>query len=727
MQSEDESSSKLTDLKNQKGFLESISTTIEKSPAQLLLMALKYSLRHKLSFTAMTGLFQFVNQICEKTIVPETRYMIDNLCNTSETVIFHSVCPECENYLGTFNNNVKSITCSNCKVDVDVSSLSKPSFFAFIDPSDAIRDCLQKHEDYYNFVMRERCHERNHIKDIYDGKAYRKFVDKLSLQDRYSYVSTILNTDGAPVFKSSNYSIWPLYIMPNEIPSEARFDNVIVLGMWYGEKKPAMSVILDRAVEFFNEISKIGIPCKLKDKEYCVKLFVIVACVDTIARPPMNCTSQFNANYGCDWCEHPGQYFARSVRYPCLSNPPKERDKATTVEYAKEALKKSKPVVGVKSASPLLNLNFFDIITGFCPDYMHCLLAGVAKQFTQYFLKDIKKNGIDKLNDMLLKLKVPHQLGRLSRGIKDRSNWKCREWENWVLYYSLPLLSSFALDGSLDRKRLEHWSLFVDGLHICLQSNITYDQLNDVSAKFHQFVLEVENLYDLKAITYNVHQMLHIPKSIADWGPLWAHSAFAFESANYKLLRAIHAANGIILQIIRFVNMQRFVQELEKIVYPTCSPIVIEYCENLVIGKSKNMLKITAPTYLGKEIIVDTHYVQNCNMPRSTKIFTKMVYKGCLFTSARKVNARSRNDFIQLTDGRFATVIDFLVDDITMEICMCNLIETRPNKLSNAVQDVIRISNDLTPISTLQIDKVCIYIENNNHAFVIPVVNLLWY
>ena len=246
--------SKIEELQNQTEFLKSVSATVNKSPGEMFLMALKYYVKHNSSFTAMVGLFQFVNELCGKKVIPETRYVIDKLCNETQNVTFHSICPECSNYLGKFDSSIKSLSCTNCNLVVNVSSMSKPSFFVLIDPSYAITDCLQKHENYFDFVINERKRERNHIKDIFDGKAYKNLIKNLSPQDRYSYVSAILNTDGAAVFKSSNYSIWPIYIMLNEIPVQARFDNIILIGIWYGKQKPVMSVILELVVEFVNNI-----------------------------------------------------------------------------------------------------------------------------------------------------------------------------------------------------------------------------------------------------------------------------------------------------------------------------------------------------------------------------------------------------------------------------------------------------------------------------------------
>ncbi|XP_043469590.1 uncharacterized protein LOC122503198 [Leptopilina heterotoma] len=41
-------------------------------------------------------------------------------------------------------------------------------------------------------------------------------------------------------------------------------------------------------------------------------------------------------------------------------------------------------------------------------------------------------------------------------------------------------------------------------------------------------------------MTFNVHLLLHLAESVYNWGPLWAHSAFAFESGNGQLLKNVN-------------------------------------------------------------------------------------------------------------------------------------------------------------------------------------------
>lgn len=47
----------------------------------------------------------------------------------------------------------------------------------------------------------------------------------------------------------------------------------------------------------------------------------------------------------------------------------------------------------------------------------------------------------------------------------------------------------------------------------------------------------------------NVHSLLHLPETVEDLGPLWAHSCFPFESANGEILKLYHGSQGIDKQV----------------------------------------------------------------------------------------------------------------------------------------------------------------------------------
>lgn len=77
------------------------------------------------------------------------------------------------------------------------------------------------------FNIGERGKSEN-IRDIQDGKEYRKLYENNGCLSNTNNLSNLLNTDGVPIFKSSNTSVWPLFIAINEIPPKERRVSIIL-------------------------------------------------------------------------------------------------------------------------------------------------------------------------------------------------------------------------------------------------------------------------------------------------------------------------------------------------------------------------------------------------------------------------------------------------------------------------------------------------------------------
>uniref|UniRef100_A0ABD2XHN5 DUF4211 domain-containing protein n=1 Tax=Trichogramma kaykai TaxID=54128 RepID=A0ABD2XHN5_9HYME len=153
-----------------------------------------------------------------------------------------------------------------------------------------------------------------------------------------------------------------------------------------------------------------------------------------------------------------------------------------TIDYMlrlSSEMKTGNSIYGVKKVSALINLQYFDIIRGFVPDYMHCILCGVGKQITEYLIK----SDSEFYGNLLDEIKFPYQVGRMTRPLSGRRYWKCKEWENWILYASLVLFSL-----KYKSPKLQYWSLLVESLHILLQENITTEELNNAEENLRQFV-----------------------------------------------------------------------------------------------------------------------------------------------------------------------------------------------------------------------------------------------
>ncbi|XP_011873160.1 PREDICTED: uncharacterized protein LOC105564968 [Vollenhovia emeryi] len=386
-----------------------------------MLMVLKFSNTYKLPLTAISNLMSLINNVFESPILPESRYLIDTMFNYENKAQFHVVCPHCSNYLGKKTEIGNEINCNMCSSSINVSTLSSSNSFVILNPAKEISNLIQSHEDYYNYIVCERLNETGDIKDVYDGQYYKKFVNCLPADERNRYVTAVFNTDGAQRFESSQDSIWPILIQINELPSQFRLKNIITCAMWFGKSKPDMSTFLHIFVTEMNIMNEMGIECTIHGEKRMLKLYMLISCVDAVARAPMQGLVQFNAYNSCSWCLHPGKWHDGAVRFPILHYRPIHRD-VCTIQNGQQAVTSGTVIIGVKTVTPLINIPHFDIMDGFVPDYLHCYLAGVAKQITdnECILKLVNKYDIEQLNSLLLAMKVPNQLCRLTRSLKER-------------------------------------------------------------------------------------------------------------------------------------------------------------------------------------------------------------------------------------------------------------------------------------------------------------------
>ena len=58
--------------------------------------------------------------------------------------------------------------------------------------------------------------------DICFGDLYKELYSTRAIDPRNKCVTLTLNTDGIPIFKSSNFAFWPIYLIVNELPYKTR-------------------------------------------------------------------------------------------------------------------------------------------------------------------------------------------------------------------------------------------------------------------------------------------------------------------------------------------------------------------------------------------------------------------------------------------------------------------------------------------------------------------------
>lgn len=640
------------------------------SKGDILVMLLKYVASNNLSFTGLTNLVKMVNSFFSKPILPDSRYFLSKMFGDGGAT-FHFYCPHCFFFIGKLDNSCSSFQCSHCSRECQVSNVSEPPFFLTFNVQSQLQGIL-KNSDFLDLT--EPLGDGHTMGDITDGSMYRTFVNETA--EAGHRISVTLNADGAPVFKSSSTSIWPIQLSVNEIPPKDRMNNLVLAALWFGKSKPRMDIFQKAFVDMMQDLSETGFPLSFKGKTKTFRAFCICAAVDSVARAPMQGIMQFNGYFGCNWCLHPGTRIGRSLKYPVQTVDPDERTDDQMYDDMQKAFETGTVVRGVKTVSPLINLEHFSIVWGFVPDYMHCVLLGVARQFLEHWLECCDRDfyigrEIDRMDSRLLAIKPPRDVRRMPRSLRERKFWKAKELESWVLYYSIPVLH-----GLLPTKYVAHWALLVEAVHLMLQQQISSVDIELCDLLMLEFVVKTQLLYGEDSMTFNIHQMEHIVKSVRLWGPLWAHSAFPFEAGNGKMKTCIKAAKGIPHQICRMLAAETVVSELEQ--HVTSAP-VSSYCCSLSSRSTQKSVSLCTEGVrllgrgcpfrdLGGEAVFSAQAVE----------YPRMVKDGTVFTTASYVGKKKSNSSaVKLTSGLIG-VIEKIVFDKESSFLILKPLECTP-------------------------------------------------
>lgn len=202
-----------------------------------MLLVITYAITHTITGAQFSDLLVMLSLHCLtqprhlKSIYALKKY----LSSTHNPLIIHKYCSFC--FLLIDNGEQQ---CKNCLRNLE----EQGSTACFIDIPiiQQLRDLFQKTNFIWNIQKRfKRKQTAGVYSDIMVGKLYRKLSQNNGpLSSEYPYnISFTWNTDGVPVFKSSNFSLWPFFLSINELPYKERIkkENMIFAGLWYGPHK----------------------------------------------------------------------------------------------------------------------------------------------------------------------------------------------------------------------------------------------------------------------------------------------------------------------------------------------------------------------------------------------------------------------------------------------------------------------------------------------------------
>lgn len=261
---------------------------------------------------------------------------------------FHRYCSYC--FLQVEGNlNV----CPNSFCSRDLTRSENTSFFIEIPITSQISDFfarpgfLQLLE--HRFIRIKK--DSDNIEDIYDGELYKRHTSINGILSDVKNISLMLNTDGIPIFKSSKFDLWLLYLVINELPYKERIsrDNMIFAGLWFGSSKPVMLTFLQPFHSALSNLENEGLLVETFDDHFTAHAILLAGTCDLPAKCLVCNTVQYNGFYGCLKCKQPGQTVktgktgghTHAFAFDFANRKGPKRTQKETLEESRQAAKKT--------------------------------------------------------------------------------------------------------------------------------------------------------------------------------------------------------------------------------------------------------------------------------------------------------------------------------------------------------------------------------------------------
>lgn len=558
--------------------------------------------------------------------IPSSHYMLTKSVRAASPVEYYFECSMCNKFTLQNADSKSEIFCIGCKRKFDKND---SNYFAFIPFKQYLKAVISQH---VNQIVKysEECKNSENLIDIQCGAIYKKIS---AMYPNSTVLSLLLNTDGVKVFNSSTKQLWPIQLYLNFLPPSMRLapENILVVGLYYGDKKPDISAFL---LPFVKECRRIydvnGFNIKYEEKEINFLPMVTHCSCDLPAKAMIQ---EFTSHIGfnaCGYCKHPGvsvknvskKKSSKTVRYIRKANIPLRNHKDTFLTMIKKSKNSQDgPIDGIKGLSCMVGFMNFDLVDGFPIDYMHCALLGTMKKLLQlwldscFFQKDfhIDKHGAAVLNQRIMSIKPTSNITRKPRSLDKSREFKANEYRSLLLYYL-----RYCLSGILSMKYVHHFQLFSAAIYMLLKFNVTNEDIARSETMLNNFV-------------------------VRNSGPLWTHSLFGFESNNGVLAKSVNGRYRIIEEMANKYILKRTLK-LQK---NESSAIESNYCSFIGNGRKK---KLNA----AEQLVFENHNL--VSEEKNIRIWESVHWRGQLYTSTNYREVKSINYFVCLSDSSLGTV-----------------------------------------------------------------------
>lgn len=223
-------------------------------------------------------------------------------------------------------------------------------------------------------------------------------------------------------------------------------------------------------------------------------------------------------------------------------------------------------------------------------------------------------------------------------------------------------------------------------------------------------------LYGMSAMTFNVHQLLHLAKSVQQLGPLWSHSTLIFESGNGLLLKLVSDDNGVPLQILeRFVmqvELKRIVGKLEP------SAETVAFCSSIggkmndrsthVLGKSRMRTSFNSAEQ-------DAFQLKLGSVPHLAVEYERISIEGQQVHSVNYLRPKKTNNSVLITKcGAHCSMERVYELSDGQQVLSCHKLVCRSlTKVPHLLKGFFT-RPDIRMLTTGEVDRLCVCLHEND-------------
>lgn len=382
---------------------------------------------------------------------------------------------------------------------------------------------------------------------VHPGKYFnfglKKSLEMLNMELRNPLLIDI-GIDGLPLYKSSSTQLWPILgCIANNLETKP-----FLIGAYCGPRKPEnINCFLSEFVKEIKELKSTGLFINDSEIDFKINLFIC----DAPARAFVTGTVGHTCSKGCSKCSQIAVKKSGTLTYATTVS------SLRTDEDFMQRKDSSHHIQCFQQNITALEEIGIEMVTQFPLDAMHLIDLGVAKKILSSIWKGShlrrKLNNNEKalLNSRLLSYKshIPKDFCRKPRSMEDLCRWKAVEFRQLILYTGIVLFKNI-----LDDDLYVHFLLLHSAYRLVSCPKNCLNNLECVQDMLNTFVQNFQFLYGENKISYNVHNLLHLPDCVRKFGNVDKFSAYKFENYLQLIKKDIRQPTKILEQLNNRIN-----------------------------------------------------------------------------------------------------------------------------------------------------------------------------